>query len=310
MLEQYEYASALKPVPAAAMASFKDSDSLNEKLHACFLTLLGAAAWLLQTRLDIMIYVSSLQRMSKKPTIVELKRINRLIRYVQQHPRRLRYRKLSVPIHVVAVGDSAFQAPSAEAQAVDPLVMRGYVIGIAHYESDGTVANTSGTYNIQILAYAGGKQNHVCRGVCAAEVHNQCDMLDMATTLLGFLEEVRTGPQPAARLKDLRENGGYSTPLDAFTDSGSLFSYLEADHLKFPADKGTFFHLAYLRELLTNGVLRDYFWIDTRDMCVDGMTKGRLDRQTLHQLMAGLWRLRHASKSIRSVKWQAERRST
>ena len=77
LLEQYEYASALEPVPAAAMANFKDTDSLDEKLHACFLTLLGAAAWLLQTRLDIMGYVSSLQRMSKKPTIAELNRINR-----------------------------------------------------------------------------------------------------------------------------------------------------------------------------------------------------------------------------------------
>ena len=84
-----------------------------------------------------MIYVSSLQRMSKKLTIVELKRINRLIRYVQQHPRGLRYRTLSLPIEVLAVGDSAFQAPSSEAQAVDPLVMRGYAIGIGHY-TDGS----------------------------------------------------------------------------------------------------------------------------------------------------------------------------
>ena len=156
--------------------------------------------------------------MSKKPPIVELKRINRLIRYVQQHPHGLRYRKLSLPVQVLAVGDSAFQAPASESQAVDPLVMRGYVIGIGHYSDNG--------YNMQILAYAGGKQNHVCRGVWSAEVHNQCDMLDMATTLLGFLEEVKTGPQPAAKLKELRENGGYSTPLDAFTDSGSLYSCL------------------------------------------------------------------------------------
>ena len=79
------------------------------------------------------------------------------------------------------MGDNAFQAPSSEVQAVDPLVMRGYAIGIGHC--------TNGEYNLQILAYAGGKQNHVCRGVWSAEVHNQCDMLDMATTLLGFLKK-------------------------------------------------------------------------------------------------------------------------
>ena len=151
-----------------------------------------------------------------------------------------------------------------------------------------------------------GNKNHVCRGVWSAEVHNQCDMLDMSTTLLGSLHEVRKGPQPAEKLKELRECGGYSTPLEPYTDSGSLFSYLEADHLKFPADCGTFFHLAYLRELLTNGILRDYCWIDTRDMCVDGMTKGRLDRKALHELMGGHWTITHAIKYIRSSKWSGE----
>ena len=52
-------------------------------------------------------------------------------------------------------------------------------------------------------------------------------------------------------------------------------------------------------------VLKRFYWIDTRDMCVDGMTKGKLDRLPLHQLMAGVWRLRHAVKVIRAEDMQA-----
>eukprot|EP00959_Pyramimonas_sp_CCMP1952_P464105 9486044-Pyramimonas_sp.AAC.1 len=82
---------------------------------------------------------------------------------------------------------------------------------------------------------------------------------------MSFFEEVRLGPQSAEDMKAIRQSGAFVLNGEAFTDSGSLFSYLEADHLKFPADKGTFFHLAYIRELLRTRVLKTYYWIDTRD---------------------------------------------
>ena len=85
-------------------------------------------------------------------------------------------------------------------------------------------------------------------------------------------------------------------PLHMYTDSYSIFSYLKAQHLKLPAEKGTFFHLASLRELLVTGVVSSYNWVDTRDMIADGLTKGRLDRTALVDVMQGCWRLGHATE--------------
>eukprot|EP00959_Pyramimonas_sp_CCMP1952_P052335 1094153-Pyramimonas_sp.AAC.2 len=122
---------------------------------------------------------------------------------------------------------------------------------------------------------------------------------------MSFFEEVRLGPQSAVEMKRICQAGEFVLSGEAFTDSGSLFSHLEADHLKFPSDKGTFFHLAYIRELLRTRVSKAYYRIDTRDMCVDGLTKGKLDRFSLHELMSGRWKLAHASKTLHADNMQA-----
>ena len=43
--------------------------------------------------------------------------------------------------------------------------------------------------------------------------------------------------------------GTYSMEVHMYTDSFSIYSYLRAAHLKFPAKKATNMHLAYLKEL-------------------------------------------------------------
>ena len=82
-----------------------------------------------------------------------------------------------------------------------------------------------------------------------------------------------------------------------YTDSYSIFSYLKAQHLKLPAEKNTFYHLAWLREKIVAGVIKWFHWVDTRDMFADGITKGSLDRQALQDVMHGIWVLKHAMES-------------
>ena len=60
-----------------------------------------------------------------------------------------------MPASLIAVGDSAYQAPSSAENAVDPLVMRGYIIALAHYKQE------SSSYALQLFTFDGGKQNHV-----------------------------------------------------------------------------------------------------------------------------------------------------
>ena len=109
------------------------------------------------------------------------------------------------------------------------------------------------------------------------------------------------GSQGAPTLRRLAEEGGYSVQLDVFTDSFSIWSYLRSAHLKYPAEKGTFYHLAFLKELLDKGIISQMNWGDTRDMVVDGLTKGKLDREALQSLMNGWWRLTQAIQSIHTT---------
>ena len=54
------------------------------------------------------------------------------------------------------------------------------------------------SYQLQVIDYAAGKQGHVCRGVWSSELHNQCDMVEMASIVAGFIAgftlETRLGP--------------------------------------------------------------------------------------------------------------------
>ena len=97
--------------------------------------------------------------------------------------------------------------------------------------------------------------------------------------------------------EEIEEVGGSAMPLGMFTDSYSTSSSMEASHLKFPADKGTYLHLDYLREKIMNRDIRSLNRVDTREICVDGMTKVRLERSALMHFVAGVWKLLHATKS-------------
>ena len=89
-------------------------------------------------------------------------------------------------------------------------------------------------------------------------------------------------------------DGRLPMPIEAITDSYSIFSYLAAAHLKLPAEKSTFYHLAFLREKLESGLIHSYNWVDTRDMVADGLTKGSIDRGALSAIMDGRYDLEHA----------------
>ena len=97
-----------------------------------------------------------------------------------------------MPLQLLAIGDSAFQAPSQplDGEAVDPLVMRAFVLALAHRR---TASDGKPGYLVQVIDYAGGKQSHVSRGVWSSECFNLRDALDSAILLLGYFEELRKG---------------------------------------------------------------------------------------------------------------------
>ena len=73
----------------------------------------------------------------------------------------------------------------------------------------------------------------------------------------------------------------------------SVFVVVSATFIKQPAEKSLLCHVQYLRELLDKLVLQYLFWIDTRDMGADGLTKGDCARLLLHLYMEGYMPLQH-----------------
>ena len=120
-------------------------------------------------------------------------------------------------------------------------------------------------------------------------------MVEMASIVVGFTLEAVQGPQTGEAMVRAMSQGEVPMAIEALTDSYSIFSYLAAAHLKLPAEKGTYYHLAYLREKLVSRLIGSYTWVDTRDMVADGLTKGRAYRTALISMMHGNFHLSHPS---------------
>ena len=120
--------------------------------------------------------------------------------------------------------------------------------------------------------------------------------VDKGFLLLQCLDEMQTGRSSAAQALKRRETGGYAVPGALYLDALSVFASVTATFIKTPADNGVLVHCLYLRELLDDGVLSALIWQDTRDMIADGLTKGAVDRQGLHDVMDGVVKVLHECK--------------
>ena len=107
-----------------------------------------------------------------------------------------------------------------------------------------------------------------------------------------MLYELEHGPISALEARNRRMEGGY-IPVALYLDAKSVFAAISATFIKQPAEKSLLCHVQYLRELLDKHVLQYLFWLDTRDMGADGLTKGAVTRSLLHSYMDGYMTLQH-----------------
>ena len=101
------------------------------------------------------------------------------------------------------------------------------------------------------------------------------------------MHEICTGDTSISTVKQLREFGGYTMPMALYAYAQSVFVAITSTYIKITADNGVLSHIQYLRELLDTKVLQWLFWVDTRDMCADGLTKGSVSRERIHDVMRG-----------------------
>ena len=114
-----------------------------------------------------------------------------------------------------------------------------------------------------------------------------------------MLLELEAGPISMQDARSKRMQGGY-IPTSLYLDAKSVYAAIIATFIKPPAEKSLLCHIQYIRELLDKGIIQYLFWIDTRDMIADGLTKGAVDRNALHTLMDEVQKIEHAYEQWKS----------
>ena len=292
VMHQKSYAESLSVIDLSKY-TFENSDTLvPAPLVKAYQTLLGGAAWMTMTCPAVCVYVSYLQRHSKGPTYKHVKDLNRLVRWLKRNPQEIWYRRLTPPTRLVAVTDSAFSAGDTEG-----LVMRGCLLLLVEMANP----STSPVGRVQLLDWFARKQPHVCRSTFAAELHAALDGLNQAMLVQTTLHEVQHGVMSADALLRARESGEMTPRLELAIDAKAVFDALTAAVVRVPADKHLYLHLRKLREFLDERQLWRIWWVDTRMMLADGMTKGVVDRECLVRATLGRWR----HEGLDAVAWPA-----
>ena len=93
--------------------------------------------------------------------------------------------------------------------------------------------------------------------------------------------ELTLGPVTAAELAKRSDIGDFEVDLEIGTDNKGLFSGVSAVEVKVPSEPNLFYVLKALRDRLDAQAIKGIWWIDTRDMICDAMTKGTLSREPL-----------------------------
>lgn len=86
------------------------------------------------------------------------------------------------------------------------------------------------------------------------------------------------------RMIDLLEVGCMHPPLDLCVDARAVYDAIRASDACEPAESSLKLHLISVWDRMTHGLIRKFWWVDTRDMLADGLTMGGIDRLLLHNV--------------------------
>ena len=286
-MDQNHYVKNLQLIDVTGIDASDGSKLLNASQHADYLSLLGGLAWLGQTRLDTAIYTQALQRAAQSPTVAHLLRLNTVVKWVRRKPASLFYRRLTGPLRVVVISDAAFRREDSSGLAI-----RGATIGVSE---DSGSDNPGG--NMAVIEWYARRQRRVVRSTFGAEINGLIDAIETGRLIAFTLAEL---VHPGISLSDLRQMddaGKLTIPIHACTDCKSVFTALQSQDTHIPTESSLILIALQLKQLLVSGVLQSLFWIDTRDMVSDGLTKGLVSRKALMLLAStGRWKLLYPSE--------------
>jgi hypothetical protein len=289
IMDQNDYVKGIKLCESSDLSA-KGIDTLcDTPLHHQYWSVLGAVAYAVMTRPDIAVFVAALQRCSHAPKIIHCKRLNAVIRWAQRNPKGIAYNPFDCKAtHLRMISDAAFKREEDSGHS-----MRGACYVRCPGVSDNDFVISKPGHLIETVAR---QQRRVTRATFTSELQGGCDTMDKGFLLLQALDEMQTGRISAQEAMERRNNGGFAVPGAIYLDALSVYAAITATFVKTPADNGVLIHCLYIRELLDYAVLHALIWQDTRDMLADGLTKGVVDRQALHDAMDGLIKIHHECK--------------
>ena len=289
---QNTYAQQLQPIDITTVKDHPDEELATDAFHSLYMSLLGGIAWLVLTRVDISVFVQALQRRAHAPRVCDLKRLNIVTRYAKRRPLGLFYGKLLTPNpKLLTFSDAAFKALVEESSG---LALRGCVILLAD-----TAPNTFGSKEgrCHMLEFICRRQRRVVRSTFSAELNGLIDSVETAILIQIMLFELWFGcGQDSSKLANMQEDGTLTPEIWLSTDARAVYDAIAATDACEPAECSLKLHLLALRDKIRRNVVRYLFWLDTRDMLADGLTKGTVDRQALrHTASTGLFTAKHES---------------
>jgi len=283
-LSQNHYTEKLRPLDLSNVDITRPETPVSPEMHALYLSLLGGISWLTLTRADISIYTQALQRASKAPQVQHLVRINKVVKWVRSRKFELFYSSALdpyQPVKVLGIGDSAFRKESTSGLAI-----RGCIVALAqqHPDHPGGVCH--------ILEFFSRRQKRVTRSTYAAELLSLADCFDTCKLIAFVLLEV-SKPTSLKELASLESSGSLPIPIEVCCDARGVYDSLLAEKAHC-SESGLLMTLLSIREYLKSQMLSRLWWIDTRDMVSDGLTKGLVSRRAIMTLCnTGRWTLFH-----------------
>ena len=155
---------------------------------------------------------------------------------------------------------------------------------------------------MHVIEFYSRKQKQVRKSTLGAEQGAMVDGINTGIVIAVAMQELLSGPLNPADALDVMSGARPLLPVEAVTDAKSLFDSLARASGKTPVEETLVFGLQYLQDLQNRGLLRKSWWVDTRDMVSDALTKGVISRKSIVQLVqSGIWKLAHTCERYDSV---------
>jgi hypothetical protein len=124
---------------------------------------------------------------------------------------------------------------------------------------------------------------------------------DMLIPMTTTLYEISHGVLGTEMLRNFRDKGIKDIDMchsQLMIDAKSVYMSAKSTTFKPPTEHSLSGHVLWLREMNEKSLIKNIYWVDTRDMIADGLTKGNIPRDLLINTMHGKLQMKHDNETF------------